>query len=252
MVSRSEIESYPFNVTQLADTICVNCLNNAFKMHMDPNDKSLTPSISKHGYWESWITTYILNNVRNTHFLDLGANCGYYSLAASVFGAKSVIAFEPNPKYVKLLELNREENNLDFKIVDKAVSDKIGSTALNFFGDLDGGASILRPSDRHIRAYSTTLDRYMFHGSMDAPVLMKVDVEGAEELVFDGGQRFLNENQVTMVMEYTPGAYSNKFWDKLTHYGSVNTLDFNGKLNATTQKMVESSFDWITLIVKNY
>ena len=31
-------------------------------------------------------------------FLDIGANIGYYALMAASFGARRVIAFEPNPK----------------------------------------------------------------------------------------------------------------------------------------------------------
>jgi FkbM family methyltransferase len=251
MVSRSEIESYPFNTIEMQDTIVTTCLNNLFNLHMDPKDKSLTPSISTHGYWESWITAYIMNNVQGKHFLDLGANSGYYSLLAAKLGAESVTAFEPNPKYVRLLHKNRWENRVNINVVDKAVGDKIGPVALNFYGDLDGSATIVSPTESHIRALSTTLDRYMFMEPMDAPVLMKVDVEGAEEKVFDGAQRFLNDNQVTMVMEYTPGAYSDEFWDKLSHWGSVNVLDHNGRPQAITERMANSNKDWITLVIRN-
>lgn len=218
---------------------------------MDYRDQSLTPAIAAHGYWESWITAYITEHVKDKHFLDLGANCGYYSLLAASFGAKSVRAYEPNPKYVRLLRKSAWENGFNIEVVEKAISDKKGSVDLSLFGDLDGGASIMRPSDRHIRALSTTLDS-LGTPTPEAPVLMKVDVEGAEEKVFDGGQKFLNENQVTMVLEYTPGAYSDEFFDKLSDYGSVNMLNHQGHPEAVTKNIVQSKPDWITLVVKNY
>lgn len=253
MISRYEIEATQPNTLFLKEDVIARCLDGKFLMHMSKWDKSLTPSIAEHGYWESWITAYIANNVRDKFFLDLGANCGYYSLLASAFGAADVHAFEPNPRYVRLLRKSAWENDFKIAVHEVAVSDKNGPVALNLFGDLDGGASIVTPSEVHLDALSTTLDRwYTFNGMFDEKVLMKVDVEGAEELVIDGAESFFNENKVTMVMEYTPGAYSDKFWDKLQDLGSINVLNYAGQTQAITRAIAERAADWITLVVRNY
>ena len=76
--------------------LCVNKYGQ--KMFVDTRDTSLAPHLLVEGNWEDWITTAIMQHVPGAHFIDVGANVGWYSLVAQHYKAKSVMAFEPNPK----------------------------------------------------------------------------------------------------------------------------------------------------------
>lgn len=52
-----------------------------YMCYVDSQDMSLTPHLCLNAYWESWITQAMVRILeRGFYYLDIGANCGYYSL----------------------------------------------------------------------------------------------------------------------------------------------------------------------------
>lgn len=132
-------------------------------------------------------------------FWDIGANIGFYTLTASLLVGEqgTVVAFEPGPESWRALmtnlSLNRISNVLPLKM---AVSDKCGWVTLySQPGIADGGGSIIPPPDASVRedlCPSITLDRFYQDQGLGPPTLLKIDVEGAEDLVLAGGLNLLS------------------------------------------------------------
>ena len=71
---------------------------------------------------------YLLKNLKSdySHFIDVGANIGYFSMLAEIYssGNCKVISVEPLLENVKYLSSIKTLNNFRFEIVSKALSRK--------------------------------------------------------------------------------------------------------------------------------
>jgi FkbM family methyltransferase len=151
--------------------------------------------------------------------IDLGANIGYFTLlAAKLVGSNGkVFAFEPEPKNFSYLKKNVELNNYTNVIIEqKAVSNYNGRTKLFICPYDSGHHTINRPNG--IEAYRlgrpgeitsidievVTLDNYLRNKTYRVDVI-KIDVEGAEALVFEGMKEILSKNQnIKIFLEFFP------------------------------------------------
>ena len=118
-------------------------------------------------------------STRDATILDVGANIGMTSMYyARMFPNGIVHSFEPNPE-----TWTRYINNINNIVPNKiALSDSVGEV---FFEKNLGTSSHV--SDSGIRVKANTLDRYVNEHCIDSIDLMKIDVEGAEEMVLKGG-----------------------------------------------------------------
>jgi len=132
-------------------------------------------------------------------FLDIGAHFGLYSVVAAkqVGRGGRVIAFEPNPRNRLCLRLNALLNGQgQIETMPYALSNEVGETG--FVAVSQGAYSAFRvaeaPGERsQIRVRQTTLDTVMEERNVGSVDLLKVDVEGAELLVLQGGERCLTQ-----------------------------------------------------------
>ncbi len=152
--------------------------------------------------------------------LDLGANIGLYSLiAASKIGKTGrVYAFEPEPGNYSLLNENIKYNNYENIILpfNNAVSNKDGET-LKLFLDKDNlscpSFSVENIPDysrtKSVNVKTVTLDKFLkstiLKDGRKSVDIIKIDVQGAEDLTFSGAQNLLkNAKELTIFMEYWP------------------------------------------------
>jgi FkbM family methyltransferase len=114
---------------------------------------------------------------------DVGANVGLYTLAAAQHAAR-VVAFEPAPPnlaaLMRHLSLNRIRN---VEVVPAAVSN-VDGTARLAAGD---SPSEFRLADAGEQVPCVTLDGWRRTRGARLPRILKIDVEGAEGDVLDGG-----------------------------------------------------------------
>lgn len=129
--------------------------------------------------------------------VDLGANVGYYTLmAASIVGARGrVHAIEPFPDNFNLLAKNVQANGFAHivELHQLAISDRSGTIEL-FIGKADNLHSLLQStnSQSSLTVQTLTLDQFLADkASID---FLRMDIEGAECLVFDGMDRTLNQS----------------------------------------------------------
>lgn len=128
------------------------------------------------------------------HFFDIGANIGWYSLRiAAALRDTQVYCFEPLPKTWKQLQANLAINNFrNITPHNFGFSDKAGSFPFYYYPEGSGNASAANLSGRNdvevVECQVQTLDSYTATSGTRVDFI-KCDVEGAELLVFQGGQQ---------------------------------------------------------------
>lgn len=141
--------------------------------------------------------------------LDIGANIGYPSLLFSkLVGERGrVIAFEPDKNNLEMFRKNIKVNNCkNIVVVPMAVSDRTGVGTLYISDSHSGDHRIynLFHEKRETQNIKTiSLDDYF--NSENKIDFIQMDVQGAEELVFKGMKRLLNNNKnINILLEFWP------------------------------------------------
>lgn len=132
-------------------------------------------------------------------FIDVGANIGLYTIWAARCGAK-VLAVEPlSAARVRLLE-NCAVNGFAVDVIEGVLSNHAGRASLqnrSVASHLVVGSTGERVGETGLESVDCfTLDDVL--GDRSA-MGMKVDVEGAERLVLEGGERALAEGRITIL-----------------------------------------------------
>jgi FkbM family methyltransferase len=143
-------------------------------------------------------------------FVDVGACYGMYTLVAAklVGGTGRVIAFEPAAEAYSVLRRNVQANDLSNATTRKvALKDAPGEARLFLHAD---------PSRNSIGGYgdsgsfeqvkANTLDAEILALGRPKVHMMKIDAEGAEELVLRGAEQTLSISRPTIVFEHNPEA----------------------------------------------
>lgn len=135
-------------------------------------------------------------------FIDVGANGGSYSILATKVRGCHAIAFEPAPENFSMLMRNLSANSIQGLVTahQAAVSDFVGTGTMSSASGATSQLIVSAPTAHTSEEIAvTTLD------SLDVPnrnILVKVDVEGAEESVIRGASQFLrNDNVLAVTME---------------------------------------------------
>jgi FkbM family methyltransferase len=122
--------------------------------------------------------------------LDVGACIGDTTVPMALKTGPSgkVIAAEPHPLNLKYLRLNLSDFN-NVEIVDKALWNQKGTVRFHVHST-PTGHSILEDEERdsYVEVQSDTLDNLFADRKID---FAKIDVQGAEAQVLEGGDKFL-------------------------------------------------------------
>lgn len=150
---------------------------------------------------------FLLHFLRNSddeqdeYFMDIGANIGSYTvLAAGVIGTETT-SVEPIPNTYQKLQRNIQVNNLENKA--KALNIGLGSQkgVLQFTKSLDTVNHVATedtPKDQRIDVEIEKLDNI----ALKVPTLIKIDVEGFETEVIEGGKNiFSSPKQKAIIIE---------------------------------------------------
>lgn len=144
--------------------------------------------------------------------IDVGANIGFYTclLAKHVGSTGRVIAVEPTPSVYEDLRRNVGRNGFDDRVtlLPAALSDKAGTATLKVFDRGDEvynsvGAVVSPAGNDHVSAIQVptqTLNELLSHTRRDRPCFVKVDVEGFQKQVLEGGAEQLTERGNIMLM----------------------------------------------------
>jgi FkbM family methyltransferase len=153
-------------------------------------------------------------------FWDVGGHFGYHALAfASLAGATGrVVAFEPAPANLDRFKLHLARNpSLAGRVdlIEAALSNTPGQAEFVAGSHAESGessgshlAGVDTPSDasayrrfQRVRIIVDTADRIIESGRAPAPDVVKIDVEGAEDLVLEGARNLLRDRHPLLLME---------------------------------------------------
>ncbi len=145
--------------------------------------------------------------------IDIGANYGVYalSLARCVGPQGQVWAFEPASDTASFLANSIRANRTDWlQLVPKAVSDHEGSAWLSKPGQSELN-HLVAAEESMVEAAAgeqvslTTLDACMDRFGWRAVDLLKIDAEGEEERILEGGKRFFQITSPLVMFELKEG-----------------------------------------------
>ena len=184
--------------------------------------------------------------------IDVGAHVGYFAIEASkLVGPQGTIhAFEPNAENFDKLSYNirRYKNIVPHT---EAVSDHVGEMTLYDSSTGTGSNSLIAERGAYKSTHTvpvTTLDTLFANTPID---LIKIDVEGAEHLVFKGMQAIVERNQnLKLVVELYPKVYTDQglpshlILTELTALGFVVSVldDDTGTISEPLEPAIFESF----------
>lgn len=216
----------------------------SFWLYCEPEDKAFTPWMKTDGFWEAWITRWMSNRFpENDHFIDVGANVGYYSFLAAKAGLH-VTAYEPNPVVADLFERAAEHNRVDINLQRVALSNRAGKKKLMVPEGHSGGAHL---SKEGVAVQATTLDKT--NAMVGQNILMKIDAEGAEPLIWAGSKETREHNRVTTILEWDSSRFdAEKFATELFDNHSVRLVNYDGNEEEISKETLVNG-DGIHMIV---
>jgi len=161
--------------------------------------------------WEKETAPVILDHLRRARcFLDIGANCGFYTVAGcTVNPALQAVAVEPVPKVFAACANNVAQNQLSSRVtlLNIAVGDFNGTASFHESEDSTMGSILAdapRLSGKIIPVECRTLDSIVDQLNL-RPDFMKIDVEGFEDHVLSGAGKILSHVRPRIVLEVNPG-----------------------------------------------
>jgi FkbM family methyltransferase len=149
-------------------------------------------------------------NPAGNNFIDVGANIGYFTCLMSKLAGPGgkVLAIEPEPQNLELLQQNIKFNNLANVMVHGcALGAAEGSAMLGLYKASNRGRHSLLHEDAksRIKVPVRTLDEVVKSSGLNGSSwsLAKIDVEGYEGFVLKGARETLPRIE-TLVMEFSP------------------------------------------------
>lgn len=130
-------------------------------------------------------------------FFDIGANVGLYSCFAAK-KCKSVVAVEPYPPNIKVLEENIKRGKCNnISIINKGFSNESKDIRLDVpkKHKPGWGTAQIREGKGDLKVKVIPGDVLIKENKIPRPDVMKIDVEGAEPLVLDGLSNTLSKNE---------------------------------------------------------
>jgi FkbM family methyltransferase len=189
--------------------------------------------IATQGWYEPEMVDAIRKALRpETVFFDVGAHIGQYSLMAAE-ECHAVHSFEANHLTFGALRHNVISNKLGNVTVNQcAVCDRAGTAEFYESPGDNPGASSLYGKGEKVTIRTISLDSYAAEIG-DRPIVIKIDVEGAELQVLRGAKKLLSRNDVVVFAELIESLQNRagssreevlKFFREL-NYSVVNSAD---------------------------
>lgn len=194
----------------------------------DPDDHGFTPHARTDGFWEAWITAWMARELSSNHvFVDVGANVGYYTLFAASLGCR-VVAYEPQSGLAERVHAAVTLNDWteSVNVVNAAIGSTRGRLPLTIPRHHGMNASLTHsgytPSGEYTSYEVDVVPLDVLQPWMpERPMLIKIDAEGAEPLVWAGMQQLLTRaGPTTVLMEYRwdryndPVGFASQMFDK--------------------------------------
>lgn len=140
-------------------------------------------------YEKSKVNHFVCQIKQGMVVYDIGAHVGYYTLVAAKSNVEGkIFAFEPSKENLKILKEHLALNNVkNVTTIQAAVSDKSGKSQFEDLKDYQCKLS----NKGSITVSTVCIDDFVLSRHMPPPDLMKIDAEGSEGLILEGGKSTL-------------------------------------------------------------
>ncbi len=145
-----------------------------------------------------------LSSINPSTIIDVGANAGQFTIACcQLIKGANVYPIEPDPRVGRELK-NNTGKSISKNVIITAIGDYIGSAVFNV--NKDSQVSSLLPLGEEREQYFpnsfvvdkvevpiTTLDQLFSEKNLERPIMLKIDVQGAEDQVIRGAKQILKK-----------------------------------------------------------
>ena len=173
--------------------------------------QAIDREIYLNGFYEKEQLNYLdeLCSDKITHFFDVGANIGYYSLYFKRI--KNIYSFEPNENTFLKLKKNIALNKLNFNIYNIGLSNSNSESKI-WYSDKNktGGSAVFNEKDIELKKYNqkNIIKEKIILKKLDdiidlkfSEILIKIDVERHEKEALEGMNNLIQNNNVIMQIE---------------------------------------------------
>jgi FkbM family methyltransferase len=195
------INEFPFEQYDIAQ---IRCFNREMFFYVDSINDCIKGCLAKGMKWEGHVYNWIAKHaLPGTKVIDVGAHIGTHTLTmAYCVGDKGhVYAFEPQPKIFRELFQNIRLNLLkNISCIWAAAGAKQGTIeASPFVSDNEGATPLMGGAGIHVDLIP--IDSL----KLNKVSLIKIDVEGMENLVLEGAKETILRNKPVILVEIMGG-----------------------------------------------
>lgn len=203
-----------------------------------------------------WIDSF--DNRKEIIFWDIGANIGLYSIYAALkYNNCKVISFEPSTSNLRTLSRNISINKLENKIriftnpltnkSDKFLQMNEGNFveggALNVFGENYDFEGKKFSSSMNYYVLGKSINSIIENKILDIPSHIKIDVDGIEHLILEGGNKYLNHPHLLSLSVEINENFTEQYQRVLKIMNDYNFKFLHKKHNEEVAKSIESKYN---------
>jgi FkbM family methyltransferase len=188
--------------------------------------------------------------------IDIGANAGQFAkLARLSFPLAKIYSFEPIPSVFEKLKENFADDT-NFEAFNTALGEENGEVTF-FQNDYTLSSSCLKMKDAHkiaaphtvnateIKVRMATLDEVLHSEEIKSPYLIKIDVQGLEDKVINGGQHIIRHadyiiTEVSFVELYENQPLFDVIYHKLSGMGFRYIGSFEQMLSPLNSEILQA------------
>ena len=150
--------------------------------------------------WEPHITFFLERNLKkDSIFVDVGSNYGWHSIMSSNL-CESIYSFEPQKYVYNIQKENIKQNNITninlFNYGIGNVNDTLNMVPINYNQSVNVGDLSIGFGGEIVEV--KTLDSL----NLSKVDVIKIDVQGFEKFVIEGGVNLINKNKPLLIVEF--------------------------------------------------
>ena len=176
-----------------------------FRLSVDHADL-IQRTVLHTGCWEAEETEFFNRELRLEDVLyDIGSNVGYFTCLALARGVRHVVAFDPDPLNFEVMRLNLRLNAFDqgrWTLINEGVGARTEMAKFHRAHVANTGVSGFGRSTA-VETFSVPLrsiDDFLVAELAPVPTVLKIDVEGWEQYVFEGATTLLTSAPPRLIL----------------------------------------------------
>ena len=203
--------------------------------------------------------SFLLHAMREQDtFFDIGSNSGIYSVLSGKVIKSRTFSYEPNTECFKRLSANIELNNLNEKVFPNKIALGKQKETRKFTNNLNCIGRFVSEDDLNIDyefVEVSTLD-YEVKPYIEDSFFIKIDVEGFEKEVFEGGKESFKSNNCMAVIVEMCGNGKDFGYSEKTLFDEIKNCGFMPiKYDPFKRELSENTsfaFDGNIIFIKNF